>query len=78
MSILWRPRLHITRKDIPIGFIEAKDIGNPDLDGLRKTGNKKQFDRYKLSLGNLMATSASTSITTEKSKSPSPRSATGK
>ena len=56
MSILWRPRLHITRKDIPIGFIEAKDIGNPDLDGLRKTGNKEQFDRYKLSLGNLMFT----------------------
>ena len=39
------PDYIITRKDIPIGFIEAKDIGNPDLDG--KKANKEQFDRYK-------------------------------
>jgi hypothetical protein len=32
---------------IPVGFIEAKDIGDKDLAGLKKTGNKEQFDRYK-------------------------------
>jgi hypothetical protein len=44
------------RKDIPIGFIEAKDIGDKDLAGLKKTGNKEQFDRYKASLSNLIFT----------------------
>jgi len=39
------PDYILTRKDIPIGFIEAKDIGDKDLDG--KKGNKEQFDRYK-------------------------------
>ncbi len=50
------PDYIITRKDIPIGFIEAKDIGDSDLDGTKKTGNKEQFDRYKASLGNLIFT----------------------
>ncbi|HEY5589731.1 MAG TPA: type ISP restriction/modification enzyme [Paludibacter sp.] len=50
------PDYIITKKDIPIGFIEAKQIGNDDLDGNKKTGNKEQFDRYKASLGNLMFT----------------------
>ena len=50
------PDYIITRKEIPIGFIEAKDIGDKDLDGQKKTGNKEQFDRYKASLGNLMFT----------------------
>jgi hypothetical protein len=50
------PDYILTKKDIPIGFIEAKDIGNPDLDGQKKTGNKEQFDRYKASLDNLMFT----------------------
>jgi len=31
--------------NIPIGFIEAKDIGDPDIEG--KKANKEQFDRYK-------------------------------
>ena len=44
------------KKDIPIGFIEAKDIGDKDLSGSKKTGNKEQFDRYKASLGNLIFT----------------------
>ena len=39
------PDYILTRKDIPVGFIEAKDIGDPDLDG--KKANKEQFDRYK-------------------------------
>lgn len=44
------------RKDIPVGYIEAKDIGDKDLDGIKKTGNKEQFDRYKASLNNLIFT----------------------
>ena len=50
------PDYILTKKDIPIGFIEAKDIGDKDLDGTKKTGKKEQFDRYKASLGNLIFT----------------------
>lgn len=42
--------------EIPVGFIEAKDIGDSDLEGLKKTGNKEQFDRYRASLNNLIFT----------------------
>lgn len=50
------PDYILTKKDIPVGFIEAKDIGDKDLDGAKKTGNKEQFDRYKASLNNLIFT----------------------
>lgn len=50
------PDYILTKKDIPVGFIEAKDIGDNDLDGTKKTGNKEQFDRYKASLNNLIFT----------------------
>ena len=50
------PDYILTRKDIPVGYIEAKDIGSKDLEGAKKTGNKEQFDRYKASLGNLIFT----------------------
>lgn len=50
------PDYILTKKDIPVGFIEAKDIGDKDLEGAKKTGNKEQFDRYKASLGNLLFT----------------------
>jgi len=50
------PDYILTKNDIPVGFIEAKDIGDPDLDGIKKTGNKEQFDRYKASLSNLIFT----------------------
>lgn len=50
------PDFILTRKDIPVGFIEAKDIGDTDLEGRRKSGNKEQFDRYKGSLHNLIFT----------------------
>ena len=50
------PDYILTKKDIPVGFIEAKDIGDKDLAGLKKTGNKEQFDRYKTSLNNLFFT----------------------
>ena len=50
------PDYILTRRDIPVGFIEAKDIGDKDLEGAKKTGNKEQFDRYKASLGNIIFT----------------------
>ena len=50
------PDYILTKNGIDIGFIEAKDIGNNDLDGNKKTGNKEQFDRYKASLNNLIFT----------------------
>jgi len=50
------PDYILTKKDIPVGFIEAKDIGDKDLDGKKKAGNKEQFDRYKASLDNLIFT----------------------
>lgn len=50
------PDYILTKKDIPVGFIEAKDIGDKDLDGKKKNGNKEQFDRYKGSLSNLIFT----------------------
>jgi len=50
------PDYILTKKDIPVGFIEAKDIGDKDLDGTKRTGNKEQFDRYKASLNNLIFT----------------------
>ena len=50
------PDYILTQKDIPIGFIEAKDIGDTDLEGVKKTGNKEQFDRYKASLNNIFFT----------------------
>lgn len=50
------PDYILTRKDIPIGFIEAKDIGDPDLVGKKKQGNQEQFDRYKSSLNNIIFT----------------------
>jgi len=39
------PDYILTHDGIPIGFIEAKDIGDSDLEG--KKANKEQFDRYK-------------------------------
>lgn len=50
------PDYILTQKDIPIGFIEAKDIGDKDLQGAKKTVNKEQFDRYKAVLNNLIFT----------------------
>lgn len=46
------PDYVLTRKDIPVGYIEAKDIG---VDLGNKT-LKEQFDRYKLGLSNLVFT----------------------
>jgi predicted helicase len=46
------PDYVITRKDIPVGYIEAKDVG-VDLDGKNL---KEQFDRYRDALDNLVFT----------------------
>lgn len=48
------PDYILTRNDIEVGFIEAKDIGDTDLDGKKK--NKEQFDRYKKGLSNCVFT----------------------
>ena len=50
------PDYLISKKQIPIGYIEAKDLFDADLDGLKKAGNKEQFDRYKDSLDNIVFT----------------------
>jgi predicted helicase len=50
------PDYILTKQEIPVGFIEAKDIGDKDLEGAMKTGNKEQFDRYKASLNNIIFT----------------------
>jgi len=43
------PDYVLTRRDIPVGYIEAKDVG-VDLDGKNL---KEQFDRYRNALDNL-------------------------
>ena len=47
------PDYVLTENNIPRGFIEAKDVGK-DLND--KTLNKKQFDRYRKALDNLIIT----------------------
>ncbi len=46
------PDYVLMRKDIPVGFIEAKDLGTD----LNSKTLKEQFDRYKASLSNLIFT----------------------
>lgn len=46
------PDYSITKKDIPIGYIEAKDIDKP----LDSKEYKEQFERYKNALDNLIIT----------------------
>lgn len=48
------PDYILTNKEIEIGYIEAKDIGDIDLTGNKK--NKEQFDRYKKGLPNCIFT----------------------
>jgi predicted helicase len=50
------PDFVLTKQEIPVGFIEAKDVGDKDLEGNKKNGNKSQFDRYKNSLDNIAFT----------------------
>ena len=46
------PDYIVTKNDIPIGYVEAKDIG---ID-LNAKAHREQFDRYKKSLNNLIIT----------------------
>jgi len=46
------PDYIITKDEVPLGYIEAKDI----TVGLNNKSNKEQFDRYKQSLNNLILT----------------------
>lgn len=48
------PDYILTKGNIPVGYIEAKDINDGDLDGKKK--NKEQFSRYKSGLPNLIFT----------------------
>jgi hypothetical protein len=50
------PDYVVSRKDIPLGFIEAKNINDNDLEGKKTTGNKEQFVRYRSALNNLIIT----------------------
>ncbi|MDD2300608.1 MAG: N-6 DNA methylase [Tissierellia bacterium] len=50
------PDYILTHKEVPVGYIEAKDLGDTDLDGKNKNVNKEQFDRYKASLPNIVFT----------------------
>lgn len=49
-----KPDYVLMKNDIPLGYIEAKDVGDKDLEG--KKFNKNQFDRYKSALNNLIFT----------------------
>ncbi len=46
------PDYILTRRDIPVGYIEAKDVGAE----LGSKLYKEQFDRYKVALDNLIIT----------------------
>jgi len=46
------PDFILTRRDVPVGYIEAKDIGEP-LSGKK---HKEQFERYRESLPNIIFT----------------------
>lgn len=46
------PDYIITRGNIPVGYIEAKDLGTD----LNSSAHKEQLDRYRLSLNNLVIT----------------------
>lgn len=48
------PDLILLSKELPIAYIEAKDLEDGDLDGRHK--NKEQFDRYKASLDTIIFT----------------------
>ncbi|MFA5623765.1 MAG: type ISP restriction/modification enzyme [Bradymonadales bacterium] len=50
------PDYILSKNDLPLAFVETKDIDDDDLDGRRKSGNKEQFDRYKKSLDKVIFT----------------------
>ena len=44
------------RTGLAVFYVEAKDLGDGDLDGKRRTGHKEQFDRYKAALDTIIFT----------------------
>ncbi|MCY4170276.1 MAG: N-6 DNA methylase [Bacteroidetes bacterium] len=50
------PDYILTKNQIPVGYIEAKNIGDKDFEKRITTNNKEQFDRYRESLSNLIFT----------------------
>lgn len=46
--------LNLKNKNVPIAYVETKDIGDGDLDGRKK--HKKQFDKYKEALDTIVFT----------------------
>ncbi len=44
------------KDNLPIFFVEAKDVGDTDLDGNRESQHKEQFDRYKQALDHIFFT----------------------
>ena len=48
------PDFVITQKNVPVAFLEAKDVNDGDLDGRRQ--HKDQFNRYKSSLNRIIFT----------------------
>ena len=48
------PDLTLLKKDLPVAYVEAKDLEDGDLDGRKK--NREQFDRYKASLDTILFT----------------------
>ncbi len=48
------PDYVITHKNVPVAFLEAKDVNDGDLDGRRQ--HKEQFNRYKTSLDRIIFT----------------------
>ncbi len=52
------PDYIISRKNdhLPVFFVEAKDVGDTDLDGRSKKQHKEQFDRYKQALDHIIFT----------------------
>ncbi len=41
------PDYILTKKEIPVGFIEAKDIGDKDLEGIKKRATKSNLTATK-------------------------------
>ena len=44
------------KDNLPVFFVEAKDVNDKDLDGKNKKGHKEQFDRYKQALDYIIFT----------------------
>ena len=44
------------KDNLPVFFVEAKDVGDTDLDGRRNNQHKEQFDRYKQALDHIIFT----------------------